>query len=943
MEQPEALKWIIESIDYAVVLINRALQVVTINEAAMELFGKKNLEEDKYQFGRLTGCEIKPTEDFCLQNFLCKSCEIAKAVKEALDTDRVINRRSILLPFTQKEVVQGYWQITFSAKKAGINSDDLVVLTFHSAEKKPIESSIRSTIDAFQETTLFQKQDKESKTQEDNQTTTCLLAVENAPFELIFTKPSGEIIFANKVAKQTLQQTSPQKDRYTIYDLNPMLPENWWSSHYEELEKKGAMRFETSHWNTKGFEIPVRVNMFLIEENGIKTVCYFSYDNTDQYKIQETLLKELRKNESLAEIANELSFHHSLSSIVLLVRQYALEITESAYCFLVYEDPTNNQIVASIYSDNSELYKEQVFLIESALKRHYRRTTQNQEDLHQAYNQALNDVNLFVSEEISFLDTLPFKRVAWTGVFSHEGYKGLLFVAGKTTDYLSVDLAHLKSLGNLLSVAINRIQEKIRLLSKMEQLELALDVAGMGVWNIFPMENKLVFDHLSDKLLYRIGFPNEINLDQPLKNIPPEDIEKGLIAFNEHLNSNSSYFRSTVRIKNTRNEYWWYEVSGRIINRTRTGEIERVTGVIMDINNTMALTQELTRSKEEADRANKAKGAFIARISHELRTPLNAIVGFTDILLNQISNSDQSNYLQNIKTSGVKLINLITEVLDLAKIESQKLVLKPELIELRKTVTEVYTMMDLMAKQKKLALKITIAGHIPDYLTLDEIQFRQILINLLSNAIKFTENGFVELKIEGSYATDQEFDLVLLVTDTGIGIKPESQIIIFEDFTQQEDQDNRRYGGTGLGLGIVKRLVELMEGTIKLESTPGQGSRFEVSLPKRKTGQPRSKRVQSEVITLQDSEDKKGNQKPDEIKAESREALRNMLKKEWDQFVSKPSFKHLPTIGEKINNIAQKNKDQALINYSVKLKNCQNTFDVEALHQIINEINELVK
>ena len=782
-----------------------------------------------------------------------------------------------------------------------------------------------------------------SEYQSDNLKNTCLRAIDNAPFDLIFAKPSGEIIFANKTAQQTFSQASHKKNGFNISDLNPFLPEDWWNNHYQELQKNGAIRFETSHWNTMGDETPVRVNMFFLDEADKNTVCYFSYNISDQYKIQETLLKESRKNESLAEISNELSFHNSLSSIVLLVRQYALEITESAYCFLIYEDPTNNQLVSSIYSDSSEQYKEQALLVELSLRQHYARLNIPKEAFRPSYNQILNDVNSFVTDEISFFETFPFKKVAWTGIFSHEGYKGLLFVAGKATDYLSVDLTHLISLGNLLGVAINRIQERIRLLNNMEQLELALDVAGMGVWNIYPLEEKLVFDHSSEKLLYRIGFPKETNLTQALHYIHSEDIEKGMIAFNEHMNSNSSFFRCSIRIKNTKKEYWWYEVSGRIINRTKTGQTERITGVIMDINNTMVLTQQLTKSKEEADRANKAKGAFIARVSHEMRTPLNAIVGFTDILLNQISNPDQSHYIQNIKTSGIKLINLINDVLDLAKIDSQKLVLKPELIDLRKMATEVFNMMEVMAQQKKIEFRINIASHLPALITLDEIHFRQILINLLSNAIKFTEKGFVELIINGRFSSAQEFDLVLAVTDTGIGIKPESQVIIFDDFTQQEDQDNRRYGGTGLGLGIVKRLVELMDGSIQLESAPDKGSRFEVHLPKRKTKPSHTEDLEFTTPKVQDATSVNENSSGSKIKDQCRLSFNDTLKKDWDQFACKPSFKNLSDIAEKISTLALHHQDNTLNDYCNKLKKCKSTFDVEALNQIITEINEYIK
>lgn len=763
-------------------------------------------------------------------------------------------------------------------------------------------------------------------------------ALEHSPFEFFLIEPSGKIQYANKLARKILGLGTDLIENINISDINPSSSDDWWIKHYQKLEETGIAQFETSHWNALGFTYPVVVNMSLIKQNDQKLICYFSYDNTEQHKIQETLLKESRINESLAEISNELSLHNSLGSVALLVRQYALEITNSIFCFIVYKDPFSNQLVTSIYSDSSENYKPQVLQIESIIKQDNNELNNEKEELRDRFSHILNDSSESQIGGVSFFDLIPFTNAAWTGVFFHEKYKGLLFVAGKSTDYSSVDIVHLKNLANLFAVAINRIQEQVKLINNMEQLELALDVSNMGVWNIYPEKNKLVIDKRSDKLLFSSGLSDETDIREFKHLFHPEDLKKVNQAFNEHLISNSSFFRSAIRIKNKRKEYIWYDINGRIVSRSPSGQITRVTGVVMDINKMMKLNEELVLSREEALLASQAKGAFLARISHEIRTPLNAIIGFSDYLLNQINDPVQMDYLYNIKNSGEKLVALLTDVLDYAKIESGMMQLNIKPIIFRDLINEIYKMFAYSAEQKLLDLRIEISETLPKVVLLDEIQLRQILINLIGNAIKFTEKGYIELIIKEQNKKNTEFDMIISVIDTGIGIKPESQIKIFEDFTQQEDQDNRKYGGTGLGLGIVKKLVDLMGGTIKLSSFPLQGSHFLIELPKIPISDNQYlEKPEANSFNKNNAQFVKKEANNTTINDECKKTCVANLKDEWEQFSKRPSFKDLPDIVNKIKAIATQYKDKTLVIFSQRMEKSSASFDVEELKKIISD------
>jgi len=241
----------------------------------------------------------------------------------------------------------------------------------------------------------------------------------------------------------------------------------------------------------------------------------------------------------------------------------------------------------------------------------------------------------------------------------------------------------------------------------------------------------------------------------------------------------------------------------------------------------------LDKAKQEAERANNAKSVFLANMSHEIRTPMNAIAGFTELLVEEVERPRLRSYVNSIQNASHTLLRLINDILDLSKIEAGKLTMEYTPTNLRKLCAEIVSVFDLSIKKKGLTLQMNIDPDLPEYLLLDEIRLRQILLNLIGNAVKFTESGDVKLNIHTSVSNACKacVDIVIDIEDSGIGI-PQDQIeSIFEAFVQTEGQDNRKYGGTGLGLPISKRLSEMMGGSIIAKSTPGKGSVFTLYLP----------------------------------------------------------------------------------------------------------------
>ncbi|SNR34000.1 PAS/PAC sensor hybrid histidine kinase [Lutibacter agarilyticus] len=249
-----------------------------------------------------------------------------------------------------------------------------------------------------------------------------------------------------------------------------------------------------------------------------------------------------------------------------------------------------------------------------------------------------------------------------------------------------------------------------------------------------------------------------------------------------------------------------------------------------DITNRVTEQGELKKAKETAEKSLKVKDEFLANMSHEIRTPLNAVIGFTDLLLETKLSVEQRQHLETMKNSGEILNSLINNVLDLAKLDSNKLNIENISFNLHKNIYEIVKLMKIRADEKNIALNLIINPNIPVQVFGDPTRFSQILLNLIGNAIKFTNKGSVTVTIKLIEESSENAKIHFEVLDTGIGIVSNKINTVFGAFTQAKSDTSRIYGGTGLGLAIVKKLVKLLNGDINVKSKFGKGSVFNLNL-----------------------------------------------------------------------------------------------------------------
>jgi PAS domain S-box-containing protein len=359
---------------------------------------------------------------------------------------------------------------------------------------------------------------------------------------------------------------------------------------------------------------------------------------------------------------------------------------------------------------------------------------------------------------------------------------------------------------------------------------------------IWRSDSEGKFNYFNKTWLKFTGKSIEDEIDNGwLCRMPEEDKKSFLYHFNNALEKHDK-FECEFRLKDNTDQLKWLVCVGTPFYNFEE-KFAGYIGACFDMTNRKLMEDELRKAKIAAEAANRAKSEFLSNISHEIRTPMNGIIGLAEIMLDTNLDEEQSEYMNLLREASFSLLNLLNNILDISKFESGKIRLEPVKFSLEDLIHNVIDKYNTEANKKGINLVCDIAKDVPKELFGDSEKLQKILFNLMSNSTKFTERGHIGLSVTTknfSRSSDKEASVLLhiIVSDTGIGIPAEKIDTIFDSFTQVDSSLTKKYSGSGLGLSIAKKIVDMMNGKIWVESDLGRGSKFHVSLKFDLNGKP---------------------------------------------------------------------------------------------------------
>lgn len=433
----------------------------------------------------------------------------------------------------------------------------------------------------------------------------------------------------------------------------------------------------------------------------------------------------------------------------------------------------------------------------------------------------------------SFPNDLTPSNYELLGTLSWIGLTMLVFV---------IDLLYHTAKDHMLA---ERTQMEHALRLSEERRALAMSVTNDGMFDWYVGDENVYFDAQYYQMAgYRPGeYPG--TFENWAKRVHPDDFASTERRLQKYVAEEEREYDVEFRFRRKDGTWMWIRGRARIVERGESGKPKRVIGTHTDITERKHAEQELTNYSAALEAANKdlelfskaaeassqAKSEFLANMSHEIRTPMTAILGFSEILMESVTDSQQLDAIRTVRLNGEHLLQVINDILDLSKIEAGKLEVECTTCSPREVLADVVAMMEPRARAKELRLEVEYAGLMPQTIQSDSTRLRQILINLTGNAVKFTKTGKVRLVSRLLGAESSNPKLQIDVIDTGIGMTEEQVTRLFVPFQQADTSTTRKYGGTGLGLVISRRLAQKLGGNIVVKSRPGDGSCFTLTVP----------------------------------------------------------------------------------------------------------------
>jgi|GEM_PF-6662406 len=650
----------------------------------------------------------------------------------------------------------------------------------------------------------------------------------------ISVNPACALIFGFESPKEIIEATTDIK--HQIY----VNPEDRVS--FERLmEEYGFVsNFEVQFYRKDKGKIWVSVNARAIR--GVdNTILYYEgmiEDITQRKNAEDALSWELKTNTSMSNLSKSLLYNRSIS-IKDISGQFlneALNQTDSAFGYFGCIDQDNEEKVYSVALLNeghvvfSEVNRTSIENFEGLWKW----ISENRKSI--LSNEAQNE--LFLTY---VLPQITVKQYLCSPIIISEKLVGQIVLANPCRNYNYRDVKFIERLIGLYEQSFRRIMVEEKLQKAKRKLQDIIEFLPDATFVIDNKKNIIAWNKNMEDIT-GLNKKDVLGKESSICAIPLYGEKRPLLVdymYGECSSLDEYYFyfdkkgeklyAQTFVSKTFMGGSAYLSVTASPLydeNGNFVGAIE----CIRDITEKKQIDIELQKAKDAAEAANQAKSEFMAAMSHEIRTPMNAIIGLTELILSSyLSHTQIIEYLKMVRESAHSLLDILNDILDLSKIEAGKLELEEVYFDITNTLKDIVDPFIYLASEKGIEMSWSISPGIPDGLRGDPARLRQIIINLLGNAIKFTESGRIEIKAEEydrGYSNDGDIGLIFAVSDTGIGIPDGQQEKIFEDFIQIETSTTRKYGGTGLGLTISKKLVEKMHGRIWVKSEYRKGSTF---------------------------------------------------------------------------------------------------------------------